>query len=888
MSLTENLLRTTLRQLQQDDSGQHRRSQKRFVGIRGDRWTGPESLDVEGETFCVRMCATPLAVRSTMDAWPADGPRLVVVTPCNSNELGCDVEARVLNNRFQQADAWLAVTWRFGAERLAPNVPREAWLRDFLLAIPESDLPRLQTSRVLDRDSVRQVALHSLGIAAPQDLRALLAWAGSTTTGQLLGRPRELQHCVRAWIEETLGVAGGAIVDAVLAGNGDKAVTIGLVLRVLAPHGQPSPTRLDPAVTARAEGRLEALLGGRRVHAIELQPWIEAAEERLLTDLATARGRANTTLDAADQLLEQLGVRELAGSSNVLRHGRSQREQTFADGVRRALADPDLGLAEVERSTAALLRHALLREDHGSRTQAIPMVGRLLRWLRTTAAVDHDFRGLAMAYAEELSFVDQARERLDYPGPAQAVLREVWHETFRRRELFNERFAAALVKHTAAAARDEVLIPLERVIDEVVAPLAAQCPVLLVVLDGMSLPIFHEIVAGFLGWTEVGPSRGESRIGQRRYGVAVLPTITEVSRTSLLSGKITSGNQGTEKAAFAAHPALRIGKHAPILFHKEDLTDSRVGLSDRVVQAVAGSQAPAVVGVVVNAIDDWLGKGDQDAAAWNVERIKPLVELLQCAGGHGRAVIVTSDHGHVREHLTEMADGDGGTRFRSAGTPRQGEIRLRGPRVGALGGEITAPWTETIRYTPSKQNGYHGGVTPQEVLVPLSVFVRTGVELAGHEPVPVQQPAWWDATELTPVPQSGPTTPPKPPTVRGTVRQPAEVLPFGNVRRDLIESLLGSSLYAAQAAAAGRMRVDDQRVRDILMALSERGDTLTEAGLAAKLQLPQQRVTGYLSGLRRVLNLDGVESIEVETASRTVRVHWTTLTRQFGLDEVKK
>ena len=83
------------------------------------------------------------------------------------------------------------------------------------------------------------------------------------------------------------------------------------------------------------------------------------------------------------------------------------------------------------------------------------------------------------------------------------------------------------------------------------------------------------------------------------------------------------------------------------------------------------------------------------------------------------------------------------------------------------------------------------------------------------------------------------------------------------------------------------MRVDDQRVRSILLALAERGDSLTETALAAKLQLPLPRVTGSLTGLRRTLNLDGVEAIEIDAASRTVRVNWNILARQFGLEEAQ-
>jgi hypothetical protein len=876
MSLTENLLRATLHQLQRD-------SEKRFVGIRADGWVGDGQVVVGEETFSVQLCQTPLAVRAAMDGWPTDAPRLVIVTPCSPADLGCDVEARVLNNRFQPADAWQAVLGRFGAERLAPNVPRDEWLRDVLLSLPDEALPRLQTSTVLDLDTVRLTCLQAVGLPAQLDLRGLLAWAGSEAAARLTERATELSTQVRVWIEDRLGAPGGAIVDAVLAGHGHLANAIGLVMRLL----DPAPgrgARADATVTARAEGRLEGLLGGRKVRFAQLKDWVEAAEDGLLVELAS-RDRGVATLEAADRLLDQLGVRELAGRSHFLREGRRQREHAFAAAVRAALEGPKTSLAEVDRAAQELHVHKMVREDHGNRSQAIVMAERLLRWLRSEAREAHDFRTLALEYVEDLSFVDQARELLDYPGPLQTTLRDLWRSAFERREGFNRRFADALAQHTAAAATDEALVSVEHVIDRVVAPLAQQSKVLLLVLDGMSVAVFHELASGFVGWSEVGPTLGDSQVGRRRYGVAALPTVTEVSRTSLLCGRITNGNQGTEKTAFAANPALRVGKRAAVLFHKDDLTDARVGLAESVAQAIAGDDTHHVVGVVLNAIDDWLGKGDQDAAPWTVERIKPLMELLQCAASGNRALVVTSDHGHVREHTTQVAPGDGGTRFRRSTEVRPGEIRLRGPRVAASDGDITAPWTETMRYSTSKQNGYHGGATPQEVLVPLCVFVRNGVDLAGYDPVPTQQPAWWDGADPMPtVSTAAPATPKIPPS-RGKKPPASSQLPFGDRRRDQIDALLASSLYAAQAASAGRMRVEDARVRAILLAVAERGHSLTEAALAAKLQLPQPRVTGYLAALRRTLNLDGVESIELDAASRTIKVNWSILMRQFGLEE---
>jgi hypothetical protein len=54
-----------------------------------------------------------------------------------------------------------------------------------------------------------------------------------------------------------------------------------------------------------------------------------------------------------------------------------------------------------------------------------------------------------------------------------------------------------------------------------------------------------------------------------------VPSVTQYSRTSLLSGRLTSGAAADEKRAFEAHPALvRVSKTqpSPVLFHKGELS----------------------------------------------------------------------------------------------------------------------------------------------------------------------------------------------------------------------------------------------------------------------------------------------------------------------------
>ena len=42
----------------------------------------------------------------------------------------------------------------------------------------------------------------------------------------------------------------------------------------------------------------------------------------------------------------------------------------------------------------------------------------------------------------------------------------------------------------------------------------------------------------------------------------------------------------------------------------------------------------------------------------------------------------------------------------------------------AEGHRLIAPWSERVRYG-AKKNGYHGGLTPQEMVIPITVVTST-------------------------------------------------------------------------------------------------------------------------------------------------------------------
>jgi hypothetical protein len=140
---------------------------------------------------------------------------------------------------------------------------------------------------------------------------------------------------------------------------------------------------------------------------------------------------------------------------------------------------------------------------------------------------------------------------------------------------------------------------LERLLPSVVLPLARAKSTLLLVLDGMSAASAAELTSTVLhgneGWSEAIPAAAE----RRGSAVAVLPTLTNLSRASLFSGELTSGGQSRELAGFAA-VAKAGGIARSVLFHKAPLDSSRPGLAlqDDISVSIADPQTQLVACVL--------------------------------------------------------------------------------------------------------------------------------------------------------------------------------------------------------------------------------------------------------------------------------------------------
>lgn len=748
---------------------------------------------------------------------------------------------------------------------------------------------------VLDSETAWALVLEGrlgLRVARP-DPSALLEWLSvSGNVDRLQVLTDEIRAGVRTWIGESAGPAGLAMLDATRLVPSADIVALGLVCRSLfsGVDGRPHPE------TREAMIRFEPFIGGRSLSARDGSAWAEAA-----LALIRQRGRderqVRTWLDRADVLLGELGAGGAAWRSDLSPRGFEQRCERCAHAIDETLTSPsEASFTEASVALQLVRDHSLARTDaQRDRVDQLAMALRLARWLsaddgRGAAA----FASAARRYLADDAFADLARSVLKGGDPSafvSSVTARVQTAVRERREAHEARFAELFAGWLDAGSTSGLLLT-ERVLSEIVAPAAHAAPVLLLILDGMSASTFYELAESALedGWLPV--TTGDRTLPE--VVVTPLPSVTEYCRASLFAGAPARGSAADEASAFGAHPQLLAESRPakpPILFHKAAIGESGGALSAAVRSEIESADR-RVIGMVINAVDDHLLKADQVRSRWTLPNVPAVRAAMHAARVGKRLVVLTSDHGHVLEAGSIAMEGGEADRWRPAASGvRPGERLFRGPRVLTAAHECIAAISESVRYK-SKKNGYHGGATAQEVIVPVAVLAPAEPVPAGWHEVGLQRPAWWEpaatdvvtvtataAAAVMPPPAAAKTSPAPPPLLRIA----EQVEPASPAQPSVVEQLLASPVFQAQRMQHARLPLDDARVRAFLDYLIGRGGRSTRAALAAQLGLPLFRVGGQLTVLRTLLNVDAYAVLSIDDASDTVELNLDLLRTQFEL-----
>ena len=176
----------------------------------------------------------------------------------------------------------------------------------------------------------------------------------------------------------------------------------------------------------------------------------------------------------------------------------------------------------------------------------------------------------------------------------------------------------------------------------------------------------------------------------------------------------------------------------------------------------------------------------------------------------------------------------------------------------------------------------------------MSVLLPLGLSLPGWQPAVPLQPEWWDLS-----PEGSFLTPPalrgrglggggrKSAAVGQEALFDAEIPAMATAQKSVehwIDALLGSAVYASQRQLAARVALPDPQLRALLLALEQRGGKLSRTALARHLAVPEMRLSGMLSAVRRVLNVDQAPVIQVDETAGTIELNQALLIKQFRLE----
>lgn len=894
------------------------------VGLRGvpDR-AALADLEHDGHLVRVRPAESALAVREAL-AEHRSGDWMVVVTDREDDDLGAGVLAHFIWQRLRSPDPWEAVRHRFSATGIDPGLTAARHSRDLaaalLAASPSNGWPAAPAGVLTRAHALTSVAKARLGLSADAaDTLGVLQWtmrpASVTAVAELRADVGDrLADETLEWIAERAGPASAPVRALLRRGEMADILPVGVVVHLLT--SEHSLTTAERHLAELALVRLEPSWGSPAPPLPSLRA-LGNASAALLADLVhdlRETGGVERVLHRADAILGQVQAEQLSVHSDLLPRGFRSRLTTLSEKLGQSVGTERRSSSEdVERAWADVCAHRL-GSVQGPLLTPFHAAVRLSRWLESAPSCDGaDLAALVRRHMEQSSWADAAINDayvgVDDPdlAPALAAVIDVAQE---RRSLEERTFAAALAHSTGdSAASGEGVdgLPaeggtvwyLERLLPGRVIPMAKRAPVLLLVMDGMSVAAANEILddaTNRLGWLEAALPEAGGR--HRSAGLSVLPSLTGVSRASLLCGRLEQGQQTVELAGYH-ELTVKAGKITAVLFHKKGVETTARGwsVSDDVGAALDDAKTQLVT-VVLNTIDDALDRSDPVGTTWTADAVKHLEPLLARARAAGRTVVMTADHGHVveRRHGTQRAYPDltSGRSRAATGTVQDGEIEVTGARVLTPDHRAVLAVDEGLRYGPLKA-GYHGGASGAEVVVPVAVLVPgEDSNPLGLTLLPPQMPIWWLTQDVAP---AGPARATQPTVIRPAERTSRRAEDRGptlfddvtepsarSARSTLGRSVVTSEVYRAQRTVAGRLIVTDEQIDSLIEALAGAPAARVPMTLAATaLSVNEIRLRGALAQVQQLLNVEGYAVIGTDPDTSTVILDERLLREQFGV-----
>ncbi len=873
-------------------------------------------------------CHSELAMREALVDHRDASERLVLLSKFDEVHLAKDVLARIWKNEPQRISPWKTLQQLIKVREVDPRLPKKngRWMAEALLGCFDRFQEKIAFGEVLDQDNAwRALALGYLNYDEPAlDLQSLFSWSISNDVSPLIKKlPSDVKDNLEDWLHQGIPQTSQLVQTLLLNEQGDDLLSIGLACSVMYYNGIESLTVVDITQLHISRGVFkERFLAGTTFDQHLLQQFGGDAIKTTLRVLKEKGHQViNEALGKTEQILASLDLLPAVELSEVLPGSLKLRFTRYAESLSCVLAGGEV--EQAESALSVLKRHAFVgMPAQQESVERADMALRLARWLKQAPEQSGSAAKSISEYIQQGSYADWARSVV-WSGDVHEVLNNVYQQLTERVSHIRKNQNQAFSQQLDAIARGDVLgdhyIPVENALERIVAPIAEKNPVLLLVLDGMSEAVFRELTEDLIKhhWLElkVAGNSGDQCL------VAALPTVTKVSRCSLLSGRLAEGVANDEKKAFSGHALLKkiaSTKYPPMIFHKQDLQQTGTGALNADVRAKLASTGYRVLAAVINAIDDQLSSSSQVSVNWMLDNVALLRQVLEAARESGRVVVITSDHGHVLDHhsLYQAPDSSSennvnGERYQLiSDSVSEHEVRVSGERVVTAKQSVVLPWTEQLRYTKSKNMGYHGGGSLQEVVIPFGVFVSAADidVLEGWSEVPRSFPKWWYQESVKAEiassfinPAYTDAKPARKPKKSKNADAVAEVMDdmFAATADAAtiieaatepeaaaemwIEDLFSSAVYLQVKSRVGRTGIKEEELRALIEFLDQHQGQAMEAAVLRYLEKPKIRLRGFLAGAQKLLNVDGYPILSVERDSQTIKLNIVDLKKQFEL-----
>ena len=209
---------------------------------------------------------------------------------------------------------------------------------------------------------------------------------------------------------------------------------------------------------------------------------------------------------------------------------------------------------------------------------------------------------------------------------------------------------------------------------------------------------------------------------------------------------------------------------------------------------------------------------------------------------------------------------------------------------------VIVPWAETLYYG-RQQNGYHGGVTPQEMACPLVLLTDKSSAYSGLHTCEYPKPEWWSSTPTATAAVE------EPPVILMVPKGQGSLFDFDDVDevaegpvppvptptkavapKAWVGRLLASEAYKNQKDLVRRHAPEDDVVRRCLEALDGGGGIMTPTAFSKAADVPAARLDGLIALIQRLLNVEGYEILTLNRTENRIELNVVKLKRQFDLE----